>query len=72
MPLLWVLRDLLGMNRNSSAAGRALRACTVHLDAFQAILGHAGERRVGQRSTTSKPSAPHAGEGAEAWLISTS
>jgi isoquinoline 1-oxidoreductase alpha subunit len=33
MPLLWVLRDLLGMNGTKFGCGVALcGACTVHLD----------------------------------------
>src|SRR3977135_630003 len=51
MPLLWVLRDLLGMNGTKFGCGVALcGACTVHLDGIRrravvmpvgAAVGHA-------------------------------
>jgi len=51
MPLLWVLRDLLGMNGTKFGCGAALcGACTVHLDGIprracvtpaKAAVGHA-------------------------------
>ena len=51
MPLLWVLRDLLGMNGTKFGCGVALcGACTVHLDGMprrscvmpvSAAVGHA-------------------------------
>src|SRR2546423_14905009 len=51
MPLLWVLRDLLGMNGTKFSCGVALcGACTVHLDGIprrscvmpvSAAVGHA-------------------------------
>ena len=50
MPLLWILRDLLGMNGTKFGCGAALcGACTVHVDGeparscslpVQAVLGH--------------------------------
>ena len=49
-PLLWVLRDTLGMTGTKFGCGMALcGACTVHLDGqADALLHHAGVRRGGQ------------------------
>ena len=48
MPLLWVLRDLLGMTGTKFGCGVALcGACTVHLWHRQTILRDAGQRHGG-------------------------
>ena len=46
-PLLWVLRDVLGMTGTKFGCGMALcGACTVHIDGTaSAVLHHAGRQR---------------------------
>jgi aerobic-type carbon monoxide dehydrogenase small subunit (CoxS/CutS family) len=52
MPLLWVLRDLLGLTGTKYGCGVAqCRACTVHLDgvasfACQVRIGEVGARKI--------------------------
>jgi len=52
MPLLWVLRDLLGMTGTKYGCGESLcRACTVHLDgeavaSCQVSISSVGNRKV--------------------------
>ena len=47
MPLLWVLRDTLGMTGTKFGCGMALcGACTVHIDGAPVRVRHAGVERV--------------------------
>ena len=59
MPLLWVLRDILGLTGTKFGCGIAqCGACTVHLDGVP--CAHAcfpSGRLVGERSPPSRPSA---------------
>lgn len=53
MPLLWVLRDLLGLTGTKFGCGEALcGACTVHLDGTAVRSCVTSVRRVGARKIT--------------------
>src|SRR5260370_39399340 len=75
MPLLWVLRDLLGMNGTKFGCGVALcGACTVHLDGIprrscvmpvSATAGHAITTIEGVGATATRARAPPARLGPE-------
>ena len=63
MPLLWALRDLLGLTGTKFGCGEALcGACTVHLDGeARALVRDAGAARAaGTRSPRSRGSRPTA------------
>jgi NAD(P)-dependent dehydrogenase (short-subunit alcohol dehydrogenase family) len=48
MPLLWVLRDVLGMTGTTFGCGIALcGACTVQLDGSRAVISHMQRQRGG-------------------------
>lgn len=71
-PLLWVLRDHLGLRGTKYGCGRGLcRACTVHLDgaavpACQIPLEAVGDRPVTTIEGLGTPDAPHPVQAA--WL----
>src|SRR5258705_12027543 len=72
MPLLWVLRDLLGMNGTKFGCGVALcGACTVHLDGVpRRACVMPGGAAVGHAVTTIEAigSTPAGKKGQRAWL----
>lgn len=71
MPLLWVLRDLLGMTGTKYGCGESLcRACTVHLDGEPVTSCKVPISAVGERAVTTIEGLAGGARGAleAAWL----
>jgi isoquinoline 1-oxidoreductase alpha subunit len=69
MPLLWALRDLLGMTGTKYGCGVAqCRACTVHLDGKAVPSCQIAVSEVGQKKVTTIEGLPQREKLLEAWV----
>ncbi len=69
VPLLWVLRDVLGMTGTKFGCGQALcGACTVHVDGQAVRSCETQVDSVGDRAVTTIEAIGRTPQGAAAWL----